>query len=170
MEEKLLFRKGTKEDRDEICELIFNGVREMVANGIYQWDEIYPNREDVEQDIEKDELYVGLSDGDIAVTFVINKDCDEQYDGGKWELDTENYKVIHRLCVHPKFQNRGFGKQTLVYIENNLREQGVSSIRLDAFPQNPYALKMYQSIGYHITGEVNFRKGRFYLMEKVITV
>lgn len=57
-----------------------------------------------------------------------------------------------------------------MHIENNLREQGVSSIRLDAFTQNPYALKMYQSIVYHITGEVNFRKGRFYLMEKEITV
>lgn len=168
MEEKLLFRKGTKGDMDEVCELFFSGIREMIAGGIYQWDEIYPNREDVEADIENDELYVGVSDGEIAVAFVINKDCDEQYDGGKWRLDTENYKVIHRLCVHPKFQNRGFGKQTLIHIENSLKEQGIASIRLDAFTRNPYALKMYHSRGYDITGEVNFRKGRFYLMEKVI--
>lgn len=167
MEGTLLFRKGEKEDLQEVYELFVKGIEEMTANGIEQWDEVYPNRDDLSEDLEQEELFVGVAGDEIAVAFVLNKDCDEQYENGSWTLVTENYKVIHRLCVHPKFQNKGFGKQALRYIESTLEQQGYSSIRLDAFTQNPYALKMYESLGYLVVGEANWRKGKFYLMEKI---
>ncbi|MDP4147194.1 MAG: GNAT family N-acetyltransferase, partial [Bacillota bacterium] len=37
---------------------------------------------------------------------------------------------------------------------------------LDVFSLNPFALKMYYKQGYIKVGEVNWRKGKFYLMEK----
>ncbi len=169
MGETLLFRKGTKEEIPEIYELFLRGIEEMTANGIPQWDEVYPTKRDLELDIEMDELYVGVSGKEIAVVYVLNKECDEQYSGGKWTLDTDDFMVIHRLCVHPKFQNKGLGRQTLMHIENTLKQEGISSIRLDAFTRNPYALKMYDSFGYAVVGEANWRKGKFFLMEKVIS-
>lgn len=168
MEEQLVFHKGNKKDIQEIYEVFAKGVEAMIDAGIYQWDEIYPNREDIEDDLEKEELFVGTSGNEIAVVYVLNKECDEQYGNGKWSLLTEDYRVIHRLCVHPKFQNRGFGGETLRHIEENLKQQGVKAIRLDAFTQNPYALKLYASSGYNIVGEAAWRKGKFYLMEKII--
>lgn len=51
-------------------------------------------------------------------------------------------------------------------IEDLLKKQRVQSIRLDAFSLNPYALKMYEALGYEKVGEINWRKGTFYLCEK----
>jgi ribosomal protein S18 acetylase RimI-like enzyme len=168
MEETLVFQKGCKEDIQEIFEAFSEGIKEMIANGIYQWDEVYPGIEDLENDLECEELYVGKSEGNIGVVYVLNKDYDDQYQNGKWVLETEEFMVIHRLCVHPKFQNHGFGKKTLLHIEETLKSQGIQSIRLDAYTLNPYALRMYNSLGYSVVGEADFRKGKFYLMEKIL--
>lgn len=168
MEGELVFQKGSKDNLTEIFEVFSEGIKEMLANGIYQWDEVYPSIEDLENDLENEELYVGKSEGDIGVVFVLNQDFDEQYQNGKWVLETEDYMVIHRLCVHPKFQNRGLGKKTLLHIEEILKSEGIKSIRLDAYTMNPFALRMYNSLGYSVVGEANWRKGKFYLMEKIL--
>ncbi len=47
-----------------------------------------------------------------------------------------------------------------------LRDRGIESVRLDAFSLNPYALRMYEGLGYKKVGEANWRKGLFYLFEK----
>ena len=49
-----------------------------------------------------------------------------------------------------------------------LNEGGKRAIRLDAFSKNPFALKMYIALGYTVVGEARWRKGLFYLMEKVL--
>ena len=45
------FKIGTTQDLDSVCFLIKDAIAEMEKNGIYQWDEIYPAREDFEEDI-----------------------------------------------------------------------------------------------------------------------
>lgn len=40
--------------------------------------------------------------------------------------------------------------------------------RLDAFTENPFALKLYDNLGYSRVGYADWRKGRFYLMEKYL--
>ena len=76
------------------------------------------------------------------------------------------FYVIHRLCVNPKFQNQGIGTQTMKHIEKQVLSKGIDVIRLDAFTLNPFALKMYEKLGYTKVGDVNWRKGKFHLMEK----
>lgn len=54
------------------------------------------------------------------------------------------------------------------HIEAELRQCNIEAIRLDVFSENPYALKLYQNMGFIKTGHADWRKGRFYLMEKYI--
>jgi len=51
-------------------------------------------------------------------------------------------------------------------IENQALEDGMEELRLDVYSLNPYSLKLYDHAGYVKTGEANWRKGHFYLMEK----
>lgn len=168
MRNDLLFSIGKKKDLNKIFEVFTHAIDNMIANDIYQWDAVYPSIKDVEMDLEKKQLYIGSIDDDIAVVYVLNDESDEQYCNGKWSTPDENYMVIHRICVNPKFQNRGVGKDTMEHIEEELRERGIAAIRLDTFSQNPFSLKMYNSLGYKIVGKTNWRKGLFYLMEKLI--
>ena len=162
----LEFRKANEGELDAVFSVFKDAIAEMDRNGIPQWDELYPNREILSEDISKNELFVGTLDGEIACVFVLNSECDEEYEVGAWQYPDTSFCVIHRLCVNPKFQNKGVGAYTMRYIEGKLKKEGFESIRFDAFTLNPYALRLYDKLGYAKVGYVDFRKGRFVLMEK----
>ena len=67
------FRKVSENDIEEICRLVKGAIDVMEKNGIPQWDEVYPAREDFLNDIKAESLYAGIIDGKIAVIFALNK-------------------------------------------------------------------------------------------------
>lgn len=164
----LKIRKAAPQDLTAVTTVFKEAIKVMDKSGIFQWDEVYPNEEDIKQDIEKSEMYLGEIGGKIAVAFVLNREYDKEYEKGNWKYKNSSFFVIHRLCVNPAFQNKGVGTKTMFLIEDMLKNRGIETIRLDAFSLNPFALKMYEKIGYIKIGEANFRKGLFYLFEKKI--
>lgn len=81
----LNYRRATEADLDVICLLIKSAIVEMERNGISQWDEIYPAREDFLNDVKAGSLFAGLENGRIAVIYALNKTCDEEYKDGDWK-------------------------------------------------------------------------------------
>ena len=162
----MIYRLAEERDIESIYNIVTSAIAEMENKDIHQWDSIYPTKEDFLSDIQKKTLFVGMSDDVVSVLFTISKECDEQYNNGLWEYPNSEYRVIHRLCVDPAYQNRGIAKKTLAYIENNLRGKGIGSIRLDVFCNNPYAISLYYNSGYKKVGTAEWRKGKFLLMEK----
>lgn len=163
------FRKANSKDLDEVCTMVQAAVAHMTEQNIFQWDELYPAREDFAEDIAKRQLTVGVADGRIAVIYVLNQECDAEYADGDWKYKDEPFYVIHRLCVSPGFQRMGIAGNTLRHIEETLADMGICEIRLDVFSGNPFARGLYEKAGFWKTGEVNWRKGTFYLMEKHIS-
>lgn len=162
------YRLARFDDVNEIMILIKNSIIAMERNNIFQWDELYPTSEDFAEDMNNDSLYVGLYEGKIAVVFALNQQSDEEYKSGKWLYPNREYYILHRLCVNCFFQNKGVGKQTMQFIEKKLKAQNIQAVRLDVFSQNPYALSLYSHMGYCKVGHADWRKGRFYLMEKYL--
>ncbi len=162
------FRRANPEDLDEICGMVQAAVAHMIEQNILQWDELYPTREDFAADIAKGQLTAGFVDGRLAVVYVLNRECDAEYADGDWKYRDEPFFVVHRLCVNPAFQRMGIAGSALRHIEGILKAMGIREIRLDVFEKNPFALGLYEKSGFWRTGEVHWRKGRFYLMEKYI--
>lgn len=162
----LEFVKATKEDLDRVFSLFQAAIRNMDANGIPQWDEIYPTRQIMSDDIDNGDMYLGLIDGKLASVYAINREYDPAYEGAVWQYPDANYYIIHRICVDPAFQNQGVARQTMLHIEDQLRDMGAETIRFDAFTKNPYALRLYRGLGYAVIGSIQLRKGEFLLMEK----
>ena len=146
------YRKAEPNDIEEICGIVH--------------DALYPAKEDFQEDIKKDQLYVGSVNGQIAVVYTLNQECDKAYENGKWKYKNEPFYVVHRLCVDPDFQNKGIAKSTLLYVEKQLEGSDIHVIRLDVFSGNPFALRLYDSLGYYKVGHADWRKGKFFLMEK----
>ena len=165
---QLIYRHAMLNDLEKISELVRFAVMQMDRQGIKQWDELYPTSEDFEKDIEKKHLYVGQVHDEIAVIFVLNQEYDKEYKNGTWKKPEKPFYVVHRLCVHPRFQNKGVARQAMKYIENIVALDGGQAVRLDVFSQNPYALRLYQQCGYQKVGMAKWRKGIFYLMEKYL--
>ncbi|MDE6762727.1 MAG: GNAT family N-acetyltransferase [Oscillospiraceae bacterium] len=165
---EIKYRSAEESDLDAICSLIGRAIESMEKNKIFQWDNVYPSREVFAEDISNGELFVGTLDGGIAVLYVINRECDDEYGKCRWKyLDCE-YRIIHRLCVDPKYQKMGIAKNTLKHIEAELKSSGVEAIRLDVFSDNPSALALYLNSGYEKAGSAEWRMGRFFLMEKCL--
>lgn len=160
------YRLGTTDDLDRICEMVNRAIKTMESHGIYQWDEIYPSKEDFRKDIVDGNAYVVYEGTELAALYVLNKQCDEAYQNGEWKYTDDEAYILHRFCVSPEFQNKGIGRQILIHIEEQIREMGYKSIRLDAYSGNPFAQKLYLHNGYRKVGHADLRKGRFDLMEK----
>jgi GNAT superfamily N-acetyltransferase len=156
------------EDLNIIDKIFKKAIENMIRNNILQWDEVYPNENILENDITKNQMYKIIMGNNIISVFVLNKEYDKEYLDGNWEYNGNNFIVLHRLCVNIEYQNKGFGMKTMLHIEEYLRNNGTTSIRLDAFSKNQNALKLYNKLGYKKAGEANWRKGLFYLVEKLL--
>ena len=163
---ELQFRKAEIDDLDALVALYGAAARDMFRQGIDQWDERYPDREILAEDVESGDMTLGLLDGELACAYVVNREYDPEYELGAWEHTQGNFCVLHRLCVNPRMQGQGLARQAMARMEETAREQGFDSVRLDVFSQNLHAQRLYERLGYRRTGEVRFRKGIFYLMEK----
>ncbi|MDD7077256.1 MAG: GNAT family N-acetyltransferase [Lachnospiraceae bacterium] len=164
----MFYRLAEERDIDEIYSLIKDAICNMENHHIFQWDTWYPTKADFLSDIRKRQLIVGILNCNIAVVYVINQECDKAYQNGEWKYPDCEYRIIHRLCVNPVYQNQGIGTQTLSHIERELRKSGIEAVRLDVFSNNPFALSLYSNNGYKKVGYADWRKGRFYLMEKLL--
>ena len=162
------FRLAENQDLDRDFNIYSKAIKEMDKHNINQWDNLYPDKEILKEDIDKKELYICELEGEIACAYVLNSECDEDYKDGRWQYKDASFNVIHRLCVNPKFQNKGIARKTINYIEKVLKNKGIESIRLDVYSLNSFALRLYKKAGYKTVGNAYWRKGEFYLMEKKI--
>ena len=55
---------------------------------------------------------------------------------------------IDELYIVPAHRRRGFGRQTMAFVEQAAREMGVNAIHLEGDPGNDAALELYRRSGY----------------------
>ena len=164
----MIYSKANTNQINEVFSVFSAAIINMEKQEIHQWDEIYPDKEIIAEDIARNQMYIGKIDNKITVCFVLSEEYDEEYKNGKWQWPDARFCVIHRLCVSPDFQNQGIAAETLNYIEKLCKSQGYDSIRLDCFTENPYSRKLYDKAGYSVVGYADWRKGRFELREKIL--
>lgn len=130
----------------------------MINKGIFQWNEHYPSSEHFEKDIERDELFVMVLDGEIIGTIVMTTLMDQEYKAIKWLTQNGNNIYIHRLSVHPKNQGLGYAQVLMNFAENYAKTNGFDSVRLDTFSQNKRNQKFYETRGYEKLGDIHLPK------------
>lgn len=162
----MIIKKAVIEDINIIMEIIKKAVIDMEVQEIFQWDDIYPNEEVINEDISEGNLYTYLEENIIKGFIVLNEFQDKEYETINWKYDTYKNLIIHRLCVNPKYKGRGIGTAFIKYAEQFGKDNKYEAIRLDCFVNNPNACSLYIKNGYEQRGVVCFRKGQFWCMEK----
>ena len=153
-----MIRKGNLEDIESIMPLTKACAKAMIANGIFQWNEHYPNASAFEKDVSRKELYVLEIDGQLKGTIVISTFMDEEYIPINWLTKNENNLYIHRLAIHPELQGKGYAQRMMDFAEQYAIDNNYSSIRLDTFSQNKRNQKFYELRGYKRLGDIYFPK------------
>ena len=153
-----MIRKGNLNDIKPIMQLTKACAIAMIAKGIYQWNEHYPNVSAFENDVERNELYVLELNGEVKGTIVISTLMDKEYIPIEWLTRSENNIYIHRLAIHPNLQGKGYAQQFMHFAEQYAIDNNYSSIRLDTFSQNKRNQKFYELRGYKRLGDIYFPK------------
>jgi len=141
-------------------------IAHMRQNGIEQWDDVYPDETTLRADARSGTMYVVEDSSGIYGMFVLNAFQDREYADVPWTISDVPIAVVHRLMVHPDHQRRGIARQLMKVAEACAVERGYGAIRLDAFTQNPGALRLYADLGYRDAGGIRLRKGLFRCFEK----
>ena len=122
---------------------------------ITQWDDLYPARGVVESDIASGALYVLEEPSACLACVTLDTIQNREYRAVPWRTE-EPALIVHRLCVDPAAEGRGFAKRLMAFAETHAKERGYRSIRLDAYSGNARALGLYARRGYAEVGEVFF--------------
>ena len=165
MKEEKKFRLAEEADLPRILSLYSLAAADLCSRGIFQWDESYPDRATLERDVEKREMYLLRDGGMLAACVVLNGEEPEQHRGIPWKYGGAP-GVIHRLCVSVSLQGEGYGREAVLLSEREFRSRRLDCARLDAFPQNPAAVRLYAGLGYEKSGEVAFGDEIFFCFEK----
>lgn len=163
-----MIRKAIQKDIIQASEVLEEVKIHMLSEGIDQWDQEYPNKMVLTQDMDKEQGFIYEEQGELLAYMALNEKCDEEYNYLNWNTNIP-FLVIHRLYVKPTAQGKGISSKMIRYAEQYALEHKYQSIRFDAYSLNETANAVYQKKGYELVGTVNFRKGVFNCYEKSIS-
>lgn len=158
--------RAATHDADGAMAVVRTCVADMLAKGIEQWDEVYPDRSTIERDIAEETLYLAMQAGGCRGIIALDERQSNEYRAVRWESAGGKMLVVHRLAIDPAAQGQGIASRLMDFAEEHGRRNGYAGIRLDAFAGNPRALRLYNRRGYRMAGAVTFRKGLFHCFEK----
>lgn len=139
------------------------GAQERLARAdIDQWQNGYPNRERLEEDVRLGIGRVLMADGQRVAYGVLTYDGERAYDdlrGGEWLTSGAAYATIHRLCVAEDEVGKGYGRAFMECAEREAATR-VASIRVDTHPDNLIMQRLISSLGYRYCGVVEYESPR----------
>lgn len=145
-----------------------SAIEAMQQNGIDQWDGEYPTESVILLDVEAGSLHVLTKDNDIWAFVTIDENTSPEWNSVDWRTGGKVLSV-HRLAVDPRMQCNGLATRLLIWVEEFAASRGYDAIHLDAFSENPAALRLYEKLDYRRAGIVRFRKGNFICYEKAVS-
>lgn len=158
-------------DLEHLLSITKSCAKFMIENGIFQWNEHYPSKEVLLNDINLNQLWKLVENNLIIGLIVLTEVEDKEYKSVKWLTENENNLYVHRLAIHPNFQGKGFAQKLMNFAENYAIENIYNSIRLDTFSQNKRNLQFYEKQDYKRLESIYFPKQSehpFYCYEKVL--
>ncbi|MCF2698409.1 GNAT family N-acetyltransferase [Fusobacterium mortiferum] len=163
------FREAKKEDIESILEVISHAKEYMKRNNSTQWNENYPNKETIINDIEKNIGYVLIVENLIRGYIVVDFSDDEIYKNikGKWKT-FGNYASIHRCAIHKELRGQGYGSELFKFAEKLALSKNIRSVRIDTAPENETMKHLFNKNGYEYCGIV-FIDGEKIAYEKLLT-
>jgi RimJ/RimL family protein N-acetyltransferase len=145
---------ATETDLERIAQLYRDCTADLNRRGIFQWNERYPNEGTAADGIANNCLYRFEDDGVLVGTVILNELESPEWESMPWHLTEGKFLIVHALALSPAFQGKGYGQQALALCEEFGIRNGYASIRLDVFPENPVAVRLYERNGFQKVGEI----------------
>ena len=149
-------QQATYSDVPKIMEIINDAKIYLASLGIDQWQNGYPNADQIENDIANNESFVVLDDTNtiIATTmFTTRKEPTYKIIEGDWLInENEQYGVIHRLATSKNFRKHGIAQVVFEHFHEYLQQQNIQSLKIDTHEGNVGMQSLVKKLGYQYCG------------------
>ncbi len=154
---------------DPIWEIFDAAIERRREEGSQQWQDGYPNREIIQNDMTHGYAQIWQQEGKVAAYAAAIDQPDPDYIDieGAWLTDG-SYLVIHRIAVSPDFLNRGLATQVMKDLESVALEKKLPSIRVDTSYDNPAMQRVFEKLGYTHCGTIRIRGKKRLAFEKIL--
>lgn len=165
----MIFRKAHFEEVDEIWSILQFAIKSRKNDGSNQWQDGYPNRNSILQDLEKDCAYVLADERGVLAYGAVIFDEEPAYNDivGKW-LSDGDYDVVHRVAAAERSKGMGIATRFFNEVENFATSKNVHSVKVDTNFDNLAMLRILDKLNYQYCGEVYFRGSARKAFEKLV--
>ena len=166
---RMRLRQAERTELPSIWAIIAFAIEQRRLDGSSQWQDGYPNRDTLSDDLERGVAYVLENDGELLLYAAILFEPEPAYEAieGKW-LTSGPYMVLHRVATSPQAKGKGIATTFFRMAEDLCRAKGVPSIKVDTNFDNAPMLRIMDNLGYTYCGEVYFRGNARKAFEKVL--
>lgn len=165
-------QKAKIQDFDTIWDIILFAKETRKQEGSDQWQDGYPSKETIEQDILNGYGYVLTlpTNSEILGYMAIIMDIKEPpyaFLDGYW-LNEQPYATVHRMAVSKNAKGKGVGKMLLTIAELLVKEKGIHNMRIDTNFDNLPMLRILDKLGYTYCGIIYQRNSQRKAFHKVL--
>ena len=152
-------RRTTQDDIPAILDILEQAKAYLRESGVDQWQEGYPNREAILDDIAAGRgwTFECVDNGEIAgyeCVAMTPEVCYRDIDGA-WLTDGENYAVIHRAMAAAKYRGTMLASEMFGFAAELAAGMGKASVRVDTHRDNRAMNRLCEKLGYHFCGVVD---------------
>lgn len=152
-------RRTTQDDIPAILDILEQAKAYLRESGVDQWQEGYPNREAILDDIAAGRgwTFDCVDNGEIAgyeCVAMTPEVCYRDIDGA-WLTEGENYAVIHRAMAAAKYRGTMLAGEMFGFAAELAAGMGKASVRVDTHRDNRAMNRLCEKLGYHFCGVVD---------------
>lgn len=162
-------RKALDNEIETAVDIIDMAKEHLRKQGIDQWQNGYPDRASIIEDIDKERGYFIVEKDEIIGYLCADYDGEPAYDSlnGKWEFGSP-YVVVHRMAFSDKARGKGASTKAFALVEEMSKEKGVSAFRIDTDEDNNKMKHILKKCGFQYRGTILFDDSEKIAFEKRI--
>ena len=157
-----MIRHAHERDIAQIMDIVRSAQEALAELGIDQWQDGYPTREVIAEDIARGVGYVATgSNGAVEGYAAIILDGESAYaqlSDKEWHTP-DRYVVTHRICVAAKSRRRGIAQELLKYGEELALANDIKAARIDTHRGNIRMLALLRRLGFEQCGVIHYDSG-----------
>ena len=150
-------RKARVEDIPEMLSVTAEASAFLKQCGVDQWQDGFPNRAVLEQDIARGNCWLFTCGEELAglVSVYMEEDDDYTASDAAWLTPADSrYGVIHRTAARAKYRGTGLATEMVQLAEDIIQGSGCGSVRADTHPDNQVVRRLLTRRGYTECGTV----------------
>ena len=161
-----IFRKAVFDDEKAIFSLYKAVKIKGREDGTSDWDEDYPNKDILRDDLENKRIFVLIEEAEIVAAISIFEEDELDIQSLDWAKVKACFLV--RLCVSPKYQGKGIGEKMMRNISDYAENKKFKATHHLAAKVNVAANRLYKRMGYRNVGMIHLYDTDFIAYEMLL--